>query len=81
MMEPSSRLRWQCRRGTLELDLVLNRFVESGWAQLTARQRDAFEALLGYPDAVLLECVMDRLTPMDPVIADVISKIRESAAR
>lgn len=80
-MEPSPRLRWQCRRGMLELDLLLKEFIDSAWVHLTAQQRDAFEALLRYPDAVLLECVMERLPPTDAVTADVVAKIRECAAR
>jgi antitoxin CptB len=56
MSEPSlSRLRWQCRRGMLELDLLLEAFLEQGYAALDARQRAVFEAFLRETD--------DRLQP------------------
>ena len=41
------RLRWQCRRGMLELDLLLNRFLESAYADLSVQQRTDFVRLLG----------------------------------
>lgn len=44
------RLRWHCRRGMLELDLVLARFLEENYAKLTAQQRQEFEVLLELED-------------------------------
>ena len=36
------RLRWQCRRGMLELDLLLSRFLDAAYADLTKQQRRDF---------------------------------------
>ncbi len=44
------RLRWRCRRGMLELDLVLARFLEENYAGLTAQQQQEFETLLKLED-------------------------------
>jgi antitoxin CptB len=44
------RIRWRCRRGMLELDLVLNRFQEQHLASLSATEREAFKGLLELPD-------------------------------
>ena len=52
-----SRLRWRCRRGMLELDLVLERFLGENYAQLTAQQRQEFEALLELEDHELWQRV------------------------
>jgi len=41
-----ARLRWRCRRGTKELDLILTRFLEQEYASLSDAQKDDFEALL-----------------------------------
>ncbi|MBT8134773.1 MAG: succinate dehydrogenase assembly factor 2, partial [Gammaproteobacteria bacterium] len=41
--------RWQCRRGMLELDLLLNNFVEKKARTLTDQQKQSFELLLSYP--------------------------------
>ena len=40
------RIRWRCRRGLLELDLVLSRFIESRFDHLTSAQRGALTRLL-----------------------------------
>lgn len=52
-----NRLRWHCRRGMLELDLVLARFLEENYAGLTARQRQEFETLLELEDHELWQRV------------------------
>lgn len=43
-------MRWRCRRGMLELDIVLLRFMDTHYEQLDEHQRELFEALLTYPD-------------------------------
>lgn len=54
------RLHWHCRRGMLELDLVLNAFLERHLDSLDAPQVAAFESLLVRPDPELLDLVMGR---------------------
>lgn len=79
--EPAkTRLFWQCRRGMLELDLMLQGFVRHGYDELSATARAAFRTLLDYPDPVLLELLMGRSATADPEIARVIEKIRATAA-
>lgn len=57
-MTELDRIRWQCRRGMLELDLVLNRFLENDLAGLDPAQLQTFRALLNEPDPQLLAWVM-----------------------
>jgi antitoxin CptB len=71
-----SRLYWQCRRGMLELDCLLQDFLESGYETLSIAELQAFQDLLSYPDPLLLEYVMGRMQPSDRAIADVVAKIR-----
>ncbi|MEQ1674819.1 MAG: succinate dehydrogenase assembly factor 2 [Candidatus Nitrotoga sp.] len=47
------RVRWRCRRGLLELDIVLGRFIALHFAQLDAVQQAAFDTLLDLSDAEL----------------------------
>ena len=54
------RIRWHCRRGLLELDLLLGRFLEQHLEHLDAHQIDTFEELLLIPDNELLDLVMGR---------------------
>jgi antitoxin CptB len=59
-----------------ELDLLLLGFLDSGYGRLDAAHRNAFELLLGYPDAVLLEWLLGRERPADPLLAHVVERIR-----
>ena len=79
--EALRRLQWQCRRGMLELDLLLQGFLERQWVTLDDTERQAFERLLAYSDQVLLECLMGCFPPVDRQVADVIGKIRQDCAR
>ncbi|WP_043740333.1 succinate dehydrogenase assembly factor 2 [Thioalkalivibrio nitratireducens] len=79
-MRPDARTRWRCRRGMLENDLLLGRFLDHGYDQLDQEGRDAFERLLGYPDDVLLQVVLGRQETVDPGIARLVPIIRAAAA-
>ncbi len=52
------RLQWQCRRGMLELDLLLNRFLQQQYTRLTAQQQRDFTALLSVSDTELYAWLM-----------------------
>lgn len=56
-MKELERVRWRCRRGMLELDIVLVRFVERHYEALDAAGREAFDALLDMPDAALWDII------------------------
>jgi antitoxin CptB len=72
-----SRLYWQCRRGMLELDSLLQDFFKTQFDTLNTSQQAAFELLLQSPDDLLLEYLMGRMVPMDSGMADVVAKIRQ----
>ena len=60
------RARWHCRRGMLELDLVLNRFMDRNYEGLDAMQRRAFTELLELQDHELWEVIAGRAPPPRP---------------
>lgn len=64
------RLNWRCRRGLLELDIVLQRFAELHLAGLTKDELIAFDALLDCPDNIFLDVVTARMTPGSAGVAD-----------
>jgi antitoxin CptB len=74
------RLRWKCRRGMLELDLLFRDFLDTGYAGLDTDGRLCFERLLDYPDAVLLEWLMGRIQPTDKDVAELVQRIRSTSA-
>jgi antitoxin CptB len=49
-----ARLRWRCRRGMLENDLLLTRFLDRRGTALTCAEATALERLLELPDDALL---------------------------
>lgn len=72
---PLAQLRWRCRRGMRELDVVLERYLEQRYASAPIAEQQAFEALLDLPDPQLLAYVMRREEPTDSGWVDVIAKL------
>ena len=62
-MSELDRVRWRCRRGLLELDLVLKKFLERRYDQLGPEERDLFVELLDQPDNDLLDFALGRAEP------------------
>lgn len=69
------RLRWQCRRGMLELDHLLNRFLDLGYGDLTVPERQTFLILLAEPDPRLSDWFMARAVPPDPALRALVQRI------
>ena len=72
------RLRWQCRRGMLELDHLLDRFLDLGYAALSEAQRATLLALLVQQDTLSSDSFMSRAEPPDPAFAVLIRRIVET---
>ena len=70
------RIKWNCRRGLLELDLVLERFVARHLDALSASQTEMFKELLAYEDNDLLDMVMGRAEPVDAKLSGVLEMMR-----
>lgn len=58
-----SRLRWRCRRGTRELDLLLQDFLGCAYATLSDGERRLFEDLLDESDPDLMDWICGRADP------------------
>jgi antitoxin CptB len=71
-----NRLRWRCRRGLLENDLVLQRFLERHGRGLEGERLSAFEALLDYADDELWGIVSGRSECRDPALGEVVGLLR-----
>jgi antitoxin CptB len=52
------RLRWACRRGMLELDILLGPFVDEAYDALSQENKDIFERLLVCQDPELFAWFM-----------------------
>ncbi len=70
------RIRWMCRRGMLELDVLLERFLDrKGYAQLSLDEKQVFENLLKSPDPVLYSWFLGYEAPEDEQFQKLIKKI------
>ncbi len=58
-----ARLRWRARRGLLENDLILTRFLDAREDQLTDEEVDALSQLLDQSDNALMDLIMGRHEP------------------
>ena len=65
--------------GQPELDDMLQGFLDKDYLRLNAQERIIFEQLLSCSDTLLLEYLMGRTVPSDPIENNVIEKIRQSA--
>ena len=56
-MKELERARWRCRRGLLELDILLQRFMDKHYADLGENELQQFETLLNLPDNDLWDVI------------------------
>jgi len=64
------KLKWKCRRGLLELDIVLSRYLERH------PQDAALTTLLDLPDNDLWDIVIGRSDNYAPHLTDVVARLR-----
>jgi antitoxin CptB len=72
------RIRWHCRRGLLELDLVLARFRDTVLPHLSAEELEAFKGLLQHSDNDLWDLVTGRLEPAPGLEERLVNRLREA---
>lgn len=65
MTKRIERIRWRCRRGLLELDLLLQRFMDKYGSQLNEQQISQFESLLSLSDKDLLATICSKPGTVD----------------
>ena len=71
-MSEAQRIRWQCRRGLLELDLILAQFLDRHFDTLSPANFATFKRLLDYPDNYLLDLTLRKMPPPDAETAALI---------
>jgi antitoxin CptB len=71
-----ARLRWRCRRGMKELDLVLVRYLEQEYPAASPADRAAFARILELQDPELFGYLVGRDSPTDAGLRHVLARIR-----
>jgi antitoxin CptB len=70
-----SKLRWRCRRGMRELDLLLLRYLERDYRSAPLAERQAFATLLSCPDPEILALLTGRAPADDAALAHVVERL------
>jgi antitoxin CptB len=69
------KLRWRCRRGMKELDLLLTRYVDEQYGGAAPDHRQAFRRLLECNDPLIYDYLLGRASPPDAVLSSLIERI------
>ena len=76
-----SKLRWRCRRGLLENDLLIEKFFDQYATGLTVRQAEALGELMDLADNDLLDLLLRRKEPEGaiarPDVREVLEMLRK----
>ena len=67
-----SRLEWKCRRGLLELDLILQRFLP----RVEECDMEPLNQILELPDNDLWDIVIGRSDRYAPQLAEIVARLR-----
>lgn len=78
LMNEYGRMRWQCRRGLKELDVLLERYLQEHFSTAPAAEQQAFAELLCLPDPLLLSYIMGRDQPDNQEQRRVIASLRRT---
>ena len=70
-----ARLKWACRRGMLELDVLFLPFVETGFHDLSEDEQETFEKLLTCDDPDLFAWFMGHQSCPEPELARMVEHI------
>ena len=76
-----NRMRWRCRRGMRELDVLLERYLAERWPTASAEGRAAFRALLELPDPELASLLLGQSVTRVSGITRIVAEITESGRR
>jgi antitoxin CptB len=74
--EEVARLRWRCRRGMRELDVLLLRYLEDEYPQASLADRAAFAQILELQDPEIFGYLVGRQTPEEASLRNVVARIR-----
>ena len=76
MDEQIGKLRWRCRRGMKELDLLTLGYLEQYYPEASAEDQQAFIALLDLQDPQLMGYMLGREAPADAATLRVVGIMR-----
>ena len=76
-----NRIRWRCRRGMLENDIILSRWLERVGRAIPAADVAALDRLLDLPDNELWDLLSGRTEVHDEGMQNLVQQLRASPNR
>lgn len=70
-----NRLRWRCRRGLLENEIIINRWLDKHLHAITAAEVHALGLLLDLSDNDLLDLLLGKKQPQPPLNTEAVRQL------
>lgn len=80
MLAPIAKLKWRCRRGTKELDYMLEGYLDHFYKKATIEEQTLFIELLTFQDSVLISYLLGEQLPDSKELIKLVKKIRHNPA-
>ena len=74
-IENFGKVKWKCRRGMLELDIMLQLFFDNNYSNLSTQHQINFNRLLDETDPVLYQWLLGFTVPEDKELAQIVKII------
>ncbi|MCZ6559278.1 MAG: succinate dehydrogenase assembly factor 2 [Gammaproteobacteria bacterium] len=73
--QDDARMRWRCRRGMKELDILLERFLKSRFEATDGKQKEVFADFLDLQDPQLADYLLKGVVPADADFKTLVKQI------
>ncbi len=77
-MKSLAQLKWHCRRGTKELDYLLEAYLEQHYRDVDKKEQNLFIELLSLPDTQLIFFLLGDQLPKSEGLSSLVKKIRNT---
>ena len=77
-MDSIAKIKWRCRRGTKELDFLLEEYLLKHYNQANVEEQRLFIELLGLQDSQLIWFLLGDQLPEAEGLARLVKKIRKN---
>jgi antitoxin CptB len=71
----AGKIRWRCRRGVRELDVLLTRFLDQSYDTLSNSQKIAFCKLLEVQDPIIMDWIFARSSLDDNDLQEIVRQL------
>lgn len=77
-LSDTNRIKWQCRRGMLELDFIFQHFFDHQYMRLSSEKKGSFFQLLQKDDPTLYDWLVANIPCTDTTLQAIVNDVRRS---